>query len=327
MVFDVPAESGGALSVLIDFYNDYKNDKNNKYIFIVSKPLLTDFPNIKVLRFPWIKKSWLHRLYFDMFIAPKLVKKYEVDEILSLQNIIIPFVKIRQIVYVHNSLPFVEYRFSIFNDRLLWLYQNLLSKGIYRSIKRADKVIVQTEWMKEACVEKLYIDKEKIEVKPPKIEIEVKRPYKRTNESLKTFFYPASGLPFKNHKLIIDACLKLKEEGLIDYDIVFTLNGNENKNIASLYRIVKENKLPVTFMGKLSREKVFEYYSKSSLIFPSYIETVGLPLIEAKMHGTPILASNCNFSHEVLFDYTQKKFFNPFDSSELFKLLKVQLFS
>jgi hypothetical protein len=42
-----------------------------------------------------------------------------------------------------------------------------------------------------------------------------------------------------------------------------------------------------------------------------------LPLIEAKMHGTPILASDCAFAHEVLDGYENVKFFDPFRSDEL----------
>lgn len=133
--FDVPAESGGALSVLKEFYNKYKADENNKYIFVVSKPEMEETKkNIEVLRYPWIKKkSWLHRLYFDYFVAPQLIKEYEVDEVLSLQNIIIPHTQIIQSVYVHNVLPLADYRFSIFEDRLLWVYQNILSRGIFTS--------------------------------------------------------------------------------------------------------------------------------------------------------------------------------------------------
>ena len=116
MVFDVPAESGGALSILNEFYNSFSIDKENNYIFVVSKPILKDTENIKILRFPWIKKSWFHRFYFDHVIAPKLIKNYNVDRVLSLQNIIIPYTNVYQTVYVHNSLPFAEYRFSIFTS-------------------------------------------------------------------------------------------------------------------------------------------------------------------------------------------------------------------
>lgn len=317
MVFDVPAESGGALSVLNDFYNEYKTYKTNNYIFVVSKPDLKEISNIKVLRYPWIKKSWLHRLYFDNFVAPKIIREYDVDEVISLQNIIVPHTKINQTVYVHNSLPFAEYRFSIAENRLLWVYQNILSKSIYKSIKKASKVIVQTEWMKKACVEMVRVDGAKIEVMPPKINIEVMKHFKPTKENLSTFFYPASGVEFKNHKIIVDACLELKEAGIVNYRVVFTLKGDENKSVSALYKKVKEHDLPVDFIGSISRDAVFDYYSKSVLVFPSYIETVGLPLIEAKMYRAPILASDCAFSHEILDGYDAVQYFNPFNSGEL----------
>lgn len=58
MVFDVPAEHRGALSILNDFYDEVKShhDKNINWIFVVSKPTLPETENIKVLRFPWVRK-------------------------------------------------------------------------------------------------------------------------------------------------------------------------------------------------------------------------------------------------------------------------------
>lgn len=319
MVFDVPAESGGALSVLHEFYNEFKLDQENEYIFVLSLPVLKETSNIKVLRFPWIKKSWVHRIYFDHIIAPKLIKKHKVDKVLSLQNIIIPHTKVYQSVFVHNALPFTEYEISIKENKKLWFYQNIIGKNIMNSIKRADHVIVQTNWMKKKCIEQLKVSREKIEVKPPKISIEVKERFKKTKESMSTFFYPAGGSIYKNHKLIIDACLALKEEGINDYKVIFTLKGDENGHIAYLYNIVEKNELPIKFIGSLPREEVFDFYTKSTLIFPSYVETVGLPLLEAKMHETPIIASNCEFAHEILDGYEKVSFFDPFNERDLLK--------
>ena len=317
MVFDVPAESGGALSVLHEFYTEFVHDQENEYILVLSLPELKETSNIKVLRFPWIKKSWVHRIYFDHLIAPKLIKKHKVDKVLSLQNITIRNTKVYQSVFVHNALPFTEYEISIKENKKLWVYQNIIGKNIMKSIKRADHVIVQTNWMKKKCIEQLKVSREKIEVKPPKINIEVKKRFKKTKESMSTFFYPAGGSIYKNHKLIIDACLALKEEGINDYKVIFTLKGDENGHIAYLNNIVEKNELPISFNGNLTREKVFDFYTKATLIFPSYIETVGLPLLEAKMHGTPIIASDCAFSKEILDGYEKVEFTDPFDAEDL----------
>ncbi|OPZ88840.1 MAG: D-inositol-3-phosphate glycosyltransferase [Firmicutes bacterium ADurb.Bin419] len=139
------------------------------------------------------------------------------------------------------------------------------------------------------------------------------------------FFYPASGTTYKNHKLIVETLLKFHEKKIDNFVVVFTLKGNENKHIKRLYNIVRKHNLPVTFIGQITMEEVFNYYSKSILIFPSYIETFGLPMFEAKMHGSPVLASDCSFSHEILDDYNKVMYFDPFDYEDLFEKMKAIL--
>ena len=94
-----------------------------------------------------------------------------------------------------------------------------------------------------------------------------------------------------------------------------------------LKQIVLDENLPFEFIGSVGIEIVFEYYSKSVLIFPSYIETFGLPMLEAKMHESPILASDCAFSNEILAGYDKAIFFDPFDSEKLSSLMKDKIFN
>ncbi|UTR12123.1 glycosyltransferase [Evansella sp. LMS18] len=323
MVFDVPAEHGGALSVLTEFYNEVKEyeDKNINWIFVLSTPHFKEANNIKIIRFPWIKKSWWHRLYFDYIVAPKLVKKYKVNKIISLQNVIIPKTKVSQTVYVHQSLPFVEYRFSFTENKIFWLYQNVISKIILKSIRKADKVIVQTNWFKKAIMKKSSVNEEKIIIVPPKINVHIKDYFQENKQTRSTFFYPSSALTYKNHQIIVEACKILKEKNIKNYQVIFTLEGNENALAVKLYEETLEKQLPIKFIGSISRERVFEYYTKSVLIFPSYIETFGLPMLEAKMHNSHVLASDCSFSHEILDEYENAIFFNPFNAEELAELM------
>jgi glycosyltransferase involved in cell wall biosynthesis len=324
MVFDVPAESGGALSILNDFYDDAISygDNNINWIFIVSKPKLKKTENIKVLRFPWIKKGWLHRFYFDNIIAPNLIKKYKVDKVISFQNVIIPRTKIKQVLYVHQSLPFVDYKFTFKENKKFWIYQNIIGKKIINSIRKADKVIVQTRWMKEACEKISGVNNRKIDVVPPQINIKNISFFEPSESSLSTFFYPAGSSFYKNHRVVVEACNKLKETGLENFKVIFTLKGNENNHISQLYREVRENNLPIDFLGSLTREQVFNLYTKSILIFPSYIETFGLPMYEARLHNGIVLAADCPSSHEVLDGYENAYFFNPFHEEELVVLVR-----
>lgn len=322
MVLDVAAEYGGALTILKQYYEEAMKDTSNEWFFVVSTPNLKDTHKIKVLRYPWVKKSWLHRLYFDMFKSRKIIQEHKIDEVLSLQNNTIANCNISQTLYLHQPLPFSERRYKLIENYKYWIYQNIIDKVILKSIKEADKVIVQTLWMKEACLRKIQTDPNKFELKPPKINIKVKKLYSHKAGEDKLFFYPSSAAVYKNHKIIVEAVEMLAKIGVTNYKIVFTLKGDENKHIRTLYNKVKKANLPIDFIGYLTLEEVYDYYSRSILIFPSYIETFGLPMLEARMHNSPVLASDCAFSHEILDDYNRAYFFDPFNKIDLMEKLK-----
>lgn len=161
LVYSVAADSGGALSVLMDFYKQFKEKKQNHYYFVVSTPSIEECDNITVLRFPEIKKGWGHRLLFEYIKAPQLVKKYNIDKVFTTTNTIIPFVNKEQVLFLQQCLPFIEYRFSWRESKILWIYQNLIGYLIIKSVKKANKVIVQTNWMKRvvSCITKENINK------------------------------------------------------------------------------------------------------------------------------------------------------------------------
>lgn len=317
MVFDVPAEKGGALTILNQYYDTAIKDTSNDWVFILSTPELEESDNVKVLNFPWVKNSWFHRLYFDIFLGFKLVKKHQINEVISLQNIIVPKVKVKQTLYLHQALPFAEKRYRLIENPKLWIYQKIIGRLIYKSVRKADKVIVQTKWIMNASAKKTNTKEEKFIIKPPDLNIEVKKFYESNEEYRKIFFYPAGASVYKNHDVIVKACRLLKVKGIINFRVIFTINGDENKEVARLRKIILEEDLPIEFIGSISIDKVYEYYSKSILIFPSYLETFGLPLLEARMHQSPIIASDCAFSHEVLDGYDKATFFHPSDELSL----------
>lgn len=320
MVFDVSAETGGALTILNQYYDKALKDKKNNWYFILSVIHLENTGNIKILNYPWTKKSWLHRLFFDIFVAHSLVRKYKIDKILSLQNVVIPFANVPQTIYLHQPLPFTNIKFKLSENFKFWMYQNIISKIIYRSIKKADCIIVQTQWMARGCIEKTGISSKKLKIQKPSILLDDKRydPIKDNNE----FIYPAGPSEYKNHRILVKAAKRLRERGIVNFKIYLTLKGDENDSIKGLYKETKESKLPIVFKGALNLQEVYAYYCHAKLLFPSYIETFGLPLLEARTHGTPIIASDCEFSREILNGYDKANFFDPFDDILLAKLLE-----
>lgn len=320
LVYDVAADSGGAATVLQSFYEEFKKDTENEYIFVLSVYELPETENIKVLNFPEVKKSMLHRLYFDHFVAHKLVKKYKADRVLSLQNIELPHTNVPQTVYEHNALPFSEYKFKPWEAFRPWYSQQILGRMMKKSIRRAEKVLVQTNWMKEEIIRQCGIPADRVEVKFPPVKMLKTHPWKM-DETCPTFFYPAGPPAYKNHRTFLKACELLKEQGMEDYRVIWTVTGEENEGMKKLKAEAEEKQLPIEFIGPVPRTQLFEQYASSVLVFPSYIETIGLPLLEARSVGAPILAADCLYARDGVGDYEGAEFYPPMDAEKLRWLL------
>ena len=299
VVYDVAASSSGALSILEDYHAKALVDQENEYCFLVGTPELAESETVLVKRFPWVKKSWFHRLFFDYAVAPKIVEKENPDKILSLQNTMVPRVRISQTVYEHNCLPrpFCDYRFSLVKEPGLWVRQNVLGAIIVRSLLKAQRVMVQTGWMKARCVTRLGIDPDKIDVCPPCLSMLPSGKYSRSDPF--SFVYPATGIRFKNHQLILDACRVLVEEGL-EFQVLFTVDGEEGRYLKALKKRVEDEETPIEFIGWQSRKDLFALYERSALLFTSEIESYPLPLFEAESAGCPIVAPNAEYAREAL---------------------------
>lgn len=316
LVYSVAAESGGAFSVLMDFYKQFREHKENHYYFLVSTPQLEEQDNITVLRYPEIKKGWGHRLWFEYVKAPQLVKQLKIDKVFSTTNTVLPFVQIPQTLYLHNSLPFSTYRFKWNENRLFWVYQNIIARLIFHSLKRAGHIITQTHWMKNAVIDQCGIPEGKIEVQTPPIDDSMVKLFHPTGRET-IFFYPAAPFSYKNHRLIIEACKILKSREITDWQVLLTLNANGSPYERELAAVAKDFRLPVKFIGFLSREEVFDWYSKSILLFPSYIESFALPLAEARLAESPILAADTSLSREVLQGYKNCQFYGIQEAEKL----------
>lgn len=321
LVYDVAADSGGAATVLKSFYEEFCQDTKNEYVFVLSVFELPETKHIQALNYPWIKKSPLHRLFFDRFVAHGLVKKYRIDQVLSLQNIELPHAGVPQVVYEHNALPFSEYRFKPWEAFRPWFTQQVLGRMMKRSIRRARKVLVQTNWMKQEIVRQCRIPAKKVEVRFPQVEMIQTGPYHLSRKK-PVFFYPANASAYKNHKTFLKACGMLKKKGYEDYEVIWTVTGDENEGIRAIRKEAEDRKLPIIFRGQMSRKELFELYTSSVLVFPSYIETIGLPLLEARSVGAWIVAADCLYAREMVGDYERAEFFETFDAGGLYRCMK-----
>lgn len=310
VVNDIAASTGGALTVLRDFYNCVKeNDKENEWIFLLGDNILEETENIKIITLPEIKHSHKKKMLFDFFTGKKFINSLKPDVFFSLQNIITFGLKMPKVVYIHQSIPFqTQKKFSFFkrNERKLAVYQYLIGFIIKLSAKKADKVIVQTNWMKKAvCKQCGLSDKRVLKISPIVNSLDLNN---EDSFDQNYFFYPTSPAVYKNNDLIFNAC-EILDNKKLNYEVALTINNNQYNE-------------KIKCVGRLPYKEVIKNYAKSTLIFPSYIETFGYPIAEARMVGTVILASDCPFSHEILENYENAYFFDPFEPKELAELME-----
>ena len=113
------------------------------------------------------------------------------------------------------------------------------------------------------------------------------------------FVYVADGEFHKNHHHLISALILLAEEG-ISPSLCLTLS-KRNENIVKKIDVeIANHDLKISNIGEVSHVEIINLYrSSTALIFPSTIESFGLPLLEASQLRLPIIASEKDFVRDV----------------------------
>lgn len=115
------------------------------------------------------------------------------------------------------------------------------------------------------------------------------------------FVYVSSAEPHKNHATLLDAWVLLAEQGMRP-SLALTVSENTAAHVAQLIELKKQSHgLNIRNFGTLQHGGVQALYQKSNaLIFPSTLESFGLPLLEAAQLGMPILASELDYVRDVV---------------------------
>lgn len=325
------ASEGGALTTIEQFLK--RIPKNNDMVFYIFCSLkeLKKYENKSIKIINNIKgKKWFDRIMWDLWGLKNWSKKQGItaDLIISFQNTGVNYNKnIKQIIILNQSIPFtkeVDWNFLNSNERLLWFYKNIYKKIIKYSMKGSFCVVVPTEWLKRAVMQQFNWDSSRVLVIKPILEqIEVKDiPKIDFKDDRFHMFYPANTAIYKNHELLINALRYIKDYKPEIYNnliIHFTFSGdlriNRTTELIGLAEKLQVIEHIIFLPGKISYERILSFYKSCNLVvFPSYIESFPLPLIEAATFGLPILASDLDYAKEVIGGYKGAKFLDYKDS-------------
>ena len=288
---------------------------------LVHDKKLIDLPRVKLIEIPQAKRSWLRRLYYEWIDFKKISLELKPHLWLSLHDITPRVVAQRQIVYCHNASPFYNLSWrEAWLEPNLWLFNKFYGYLYAILIQRNYLVVVQQEWLRNEF-EQMSKDLSVV-VAHPSIKLSVGTQHTVSSDQKVIFFYPALARVFKNFEIIFDAAKLLMDRGLNGFEIRVTLKGDENRYAKLLYK--NYDSIPVLkFIGLQSREEMAQQYQEAAaVIFPSKLESWGLPITEAKAYKKPILVADMPYAHETIGTYERVSFFPPTDAFILADLMQ-----
>ena len=296
--------SAGGKKILEIILEKIPDDKLRDYFFLLdSRISLNDFSKLKNTRHQFISNSEIKRISYYKSVKDKI------EKCICLANVPPPIkINCEVIIFFHNDL-ILKPRLSL---SIINLFTFFLKKIYIKSINSDNyKWVAQTELMKKNLSKALKIKKSNISSLPIFKDFTTKKTLQKKSNS---FLYVCSKSPHKNLNRLIKAFNQVKNIDskplslslTIDDETFFKkkiLSKNKNKNL-TIYNHIN-----------LDEASLKKLYSQSEfLIYPSVVESFGLPLIESIEFNCKVLASDLPYVKEII---KPSKIFNPFSISSI----------
>jgi glycosyltransferase involved in cell wall biosynthesis len=215
-----------------------------------------------------------------------------------------------QVVLVHQSnlvKPSVD---PLSSTSLKFKVNRLLFN---HNLKFVKNIVVQSGVMKKNLELSYPVLQDKILVNPQPVPssirnrmVQVANGQERALGPCVKLFYPSAGYPHKNHRFLLNL-VNIIPEFELEVQVSLTLTDKEYEPFKQIPWIVN--------LGRLnSKEMITEYQKHDGLLFLSYAESFGLPLLEAMYFGLPIIAPDLPYAkwmcedQAVYFNYDKGSF-------------------
>ena len=275
----------GSVNWVQNFLYSYKNHFSNNIseFYLNEKIILNENHDYKIIK--KINNNFFYKLYFYL----KIILTINKDTCLfSLGDLPVPFVK-NQILFVNqaNLISPVINKYS--SKSIIFIIKRLYFRIF---IQKLNRIFVQSVHMKKCLIKTYRIQSNYINILNIPIQ-PTKERYTKKKENIIRLLYPANHYSYKNHKIITDMLSDNPIKNLLIYFTATISEFQKFKNFKSIRRI-----------DYYSYKNTYKIYNKfDGLIYPSRIESLGLPLQEALNFKIPILCSDLPYSRELLKEY------------------------
>ena len=225
-----------------------------------------------------------------------------------------PSVEINSAVYTY----FHQYSYinlpvgTPYIDHLKWFVKTQILKFL---TKNTDKWFVQSEHVKHELINKFKLDDKTVECYPMfSWDYDIERARKKIKNK---FVYVSYSYSYKNHLRLIEAFANAYKE-CKKGELHLTVDKNHN-TIMDKITFFQEKGVPIYNYGLITKEKVDRLYSEAEyLIFPSLMESFGLPLIEGIGYGCKIIVSRLPYANAICIPSLS---FDPYTVSDISKAI------
>ena len=283
--------TGGGNVVLNDLLGAAKEMMSINFYVLVDARFdkgLDDFKNIS-----FIEVSKLQRIFYVNRIITNLVGPEDV--ILNISGL--PFLKrfpCAKVQYIMNRYFIDNYSTSglPFSVRLRLILQKLTFS---LRLKYADYIFVQNSVMKDLLLKLGFIEN-MIEVIPYKDVDAIRSDDQKFKDS---FIYVASEEAHKNHLNLVKAWVLMAKDNI--YPTLFLTIDDDSFLYKQILIDIQKYNLKIIIQSRLPRDELLSYYGKvSALIYPSFFECFGIPLLEASNYNLPVIASELDYVRDFI---------------------------
>ena len=266
---------------------------------------------------PQARHPFLYLIWFELSI-PRILKKYKADIFLSPDGYLSLSTKVPSISVIHD-LNFEYYPKDIsFINRLF--YKNMFPLFANKS----DRILTVSNYSKSDICRLYNIDSDKVDVAYngvknvyKSVSTDKQRIIRREISSGEAYFVFVGALnPRKNLVGLFSAFDIYKQKSQSKTKLVIVGNKMRwTKDIQQTYEQM-QFKSEVVFLGHLSPERLNQVVASSiALVYVSYFEGFGIPIIEAFKAETAVITSNVTSMPEVAGDAAL--IVDPFNYSEI----------
>lgn len=308
---------GGGLVLLKSLIKSF--DSSRKYVLIVdSRCVLDKPPPIASVEIRRVRRSIIHRFFYEIWFWLTVNSQ---DIFLSFTNLPPIFrLKAKVLLFVQNRY-LVEQKL-VTQGRILLDLRVLIERKILKCFaKNADIYFVQTYSMRDLLINFIK-SSSNVNVAPflPAFEPLIKTArHNKPNTVTYDFLYVSSGELHKNHLTLFEAWQSLAKDGVYP-SLCVTLNPKNSPELCALIDKLKLDGLNIHNVGFVGQKTINQLYDSSlAFIYPSKMESFGMPLLEAASRKLPILASELDFVRDLI---DPAEVFDPNSSKSIARAIK-----